>query len=104
MEGKELSPKVIASSSLQIAKGLQTMHNNGWVHRDIKPGNILMDSKEDVRLMDFDFAKKVKDESEDSKLKYGGTSGFMSPELMRGECRGKRALIKMIFLDLVSPF
>ncbi len=90
MEGKTFNAKVIASSSLQIGRGLKTMHNNGWVHRDIKPANILMDSAGRVRLMDFDFATNLTKVSENTLVKFGGSVGYISPELMNDNCRGAK--------------
>ena len=39
----------------------QILHRNGWVHRDISYGNIMLDERGHTRLIDFEFAKKIRD-------------------------------------------
>ena len=93
MEGKKLGVKDIVSSSLQIGKGLKTMHDNNWVHFDIKPANILLKAKTgeiDARLMDFDYARDLSKVSDETLINSTGTLGYISPELMRGECYGPK--------------
>lgn len=42
---------------------LQFVHEAGWLHRDISAGNILIDSSDELRLADFEYAKRIDDES-----------------------------------------
>jgi HEAT repeat protein/predicted Ser/Thr protein kinase len=73
---------------IQIAKGLQAIHDVGIIHRDLKTANIMRDSRGIVRLMDFGIAKKWGDESREGVTTAGdivGTPEYMSPEQARGQ-------------------
>ncbi len=75
----------------QIAAGLQTAHEKGVIHRDIKSGNIMVTDKGAVKIMDFGLAKlanRSKMTVEGSTL---GTAAYMSPEQARGEALDKRS-------------
>ena len=71
--------------SLQIAKGLQTAHENGVVHRDIKTANIMLTGKGDVKIMDFGLAKFMGQVGLTKTRATVGTVAYMSPEQARGE-------------------
>jgi serine/threonine-protein kinase len=69
----------------QVAEGLQHAHRMGMVHRDIKPGNLLLDEKGTIKLLDLGLARFF-DEKEENSLtiqhdeKVLGTADFLSPE------------------------
>lgn len=73
------SAKLVAS----IAEALQAAHRQGVVHRDVKPGNILIDSEGHAWLTDFGLA--LREENIGKGPKYVGTPAYMSPEQARGE-------------------
>ena len=69
---------------LQIARGLTQMYDRGIVHRDIKPGNILVTSDNTVKLCDLGLAAGEAEVEEESETTVG-TVEYISPEQARGE-------------------
>jgi len=74
--------------AIQVARGLQAIHDEGVIHRDLKTPNIMRDAKGVVRLMDFGIAKESGRGGSGKLTATGmvmGTPEYMSPEQCRGE-------------------
>ncbi|MBN2366875.1 MAG: protein kinase [Calditrichaeota bacterium] len=68
---------------MQIARGLQAAHNQKIIHRDIKPGNILISENGEVKIVDFGLAKLAGQKLTES-VSTKGTIAYMAPEFIRG--------------------
>jgi serine/threonine protein kinase len=80
----------------QGATGLAFMNAKGWVHRDVKPDNFLVNGAAELRIIDFALATRVQRKSFFGRLfrkkpKAMGTRSYMSPEQIRGEAVDGRA-------------
>ncbi|MCH2124690.1 MAG: serine/threonine protein kinase [Pirellulaceae bacterium] len=78
----------------QAGQGLGYFHEQGWVHRDVKPDNFLVDDKGNVKLIDFALALKQRTgigRLMPSKVKVQGTRSYMAPEQIRGKAVDARA-------------
>jgi eukaryotic-like serine/threonine-protein kinase len=77
----------------QAATALAYMNASGWVHRDVKPDNLIVNSAGEVRLIDFALAERVSKGGMFRKRKgrTAGTRSYMSPEQVRGEALDGRA-------------
>ena len=70
----------------RLADALDYAHSNDVVHRDVKPSNILIDSRGDPHLTDFGLAKRLStDQSPTTNGLVLGTPAYMSPEQARGD-------------------
>ena len=92
----EQSPLSLESCALlvdQISSALFFAHQHQVVHRDIKPGNLLMDDDGNAFLADFGIAKDLQKpgENETSKDAVVGTLDYLSPEQARGEIVSPRS-------------
>jgi formylglycine-generating enzyme required for sulfatase activity len=77
------SPTEAAELMATVAEALHYAHRKGLVHRDIKPGNILLDASGQPYVTDFGLALKEEDFGKQAGL--FGTPRYMSPEQARGE-------------------
>lgn len=84
---KRLSPEEIADLGAKIAEALGYAHSKGVVHRDVKPGNILVRSDGKPKITDFGIAR-IEDTAEHLMTQAGevlGTPAYMSPEQVLSE-------------------
>jgi len=80
----QLSTGEAISLVRQICDGLQEAHGAGVIHRDIKPGNIMIDAKDRLRILDFGLAMVSGEEKLTKSGSTMGTVGYMSPEQVDG--------------------
>ena len=91
-ETREVSSEVMIEGMRQIAAGINYLHREDIVHRDIKPGNILVASEDpfQVLLADFDVSKCLDPEVETSLMTSNvGTLAFKAPEFFQRISPGK---------------
>lgn len=80
-----LDPDRAARIALQLANGLQHIHERGLIHRDLKPANVMITPAGDAKILDFGLARHT-----DTTSTIGGGQGFlgtipyMSPEQLQG--------------------
>src|SRR5207245_5304912 len=76
----------------QTATGLAYMNASGWVHRDVKPANIMVNSAGEVRIIDLALAQRTsKGGLFKRRAQAAGTRSYMSPEQIRGKPLDGRA-------------
>jgi hypothetical protein len=83
--GQPLDPGLASRIAHEIAQALDFAHRQGVVHRDVKPGNILVAKDGRTRLADFGIAKMVAGTQYTQTGTSVGTPAYMSPEQGRGE-------------------
>ena len=83
-----MAPRDAVEILTQACRGLDYAHRNGVVHRDVKPGNLMVNTDGVVKLADFGIAKAA-EQSDITKVgSVLGTAAYLSPEQTRGEKAG----------------
>ena len=93
-EQKRLSPDLTMHIGSKVAAALDCAHKANLVHRDVKPGNILIAADGTVMLTDFGIAKGLAGSAEDDLTSPNvmmGTAKYLSPEQVRGKKLDGRA-------------
>src|SRR6056297_2026765 len=89
-----LSPELTILIGVSVAKALDNAHQAGFVHRDVKPGNIMITPDGRVLLTDFGIAKGLHGDGTDDLTSDNimmGTAKYLSPEQVRGKRLDGRA-------------
>ncbi|MEP1124606.1 MAG: protein kinase, partial [Ilumatobacter sp.] len=89
-----LSPELTCHIGIAVAKALDNAHGAGFVHRDVKPGNIMITSDGRVLLTDFGIAKGLHGDGSDDLTSDNimmGTAKYLAPEQVRGKKLDGRA-------------
>lgn len=82
--GERVPLPAVISYVKQVADALQYAHDESLVHRDVKPGNMLVGRRHEVLLSDFGIATLARPSSAQQSHKTSGTTLYMSPEQLRG--------------------
>ncbi len=80
-----IEPEEATEITRQIAAGLQRAHEKGIIHRDIKPGNIIVTDRGEVKIIDFGVALLAGQERMTKAGTSLGTVAYMSPEQVQGK-------------------
>jgi serine/threonine-protein kinase len=83
-EGR-LQPERAVEIASQVAEALSFAHAAGIVHRDVKPGNIMLTPQGEVKLMDLGIARAMSTETLTQTATVLGTASYISPEQAQGE-------------------
>ncbi len=83
-----LPPAKVASIGSQIASAVAAAHQAGIVHRDIKPGNVLLADDGTVKITDFGISHAVGDATVTATGMLTGTPAYLAPEVARGNSAG----------------
>ncbi len=86
-EGRKIMPERALEITSGVLEALDYSHRAGIVHRDIKPGNVMLTPQGQVKVMDFGIARAVADTSSTMTQTAAviGTAQYLSPEQARGE-------------------
>lgn len=91
---------------IQAAEALHFMHESGIVHRDIKPDNVLVMNKREIRLADFGVALLPGEKSSLLELQAGiGTMDYLAPEIIEGnngDARADQYALGVTFYELLA--
>ena len=82
---KQLSIGTAISIAKQVCEGLEEAHRLGVVHRDLKPGNVMIDKDGDAKIMDFGIARSLSGRGITGAGVMIGTPEYMSPEQVEGK-------------------
>jgi eukaryotic-like serine/threonine-protein kinase len=98
-----LAPEQALAIAGQTAEGMQTAHEHGVIHRDLKPDNIKVKVDGTMKILDFGVAKMAEAKCADSSLSQSptmmtsvpgtlvGTAAYMSPEQIKGQAVDARS-------------
>ncbi|WP_214403295.1 serine/threonine-protein kinase [Pseudonocardia lacus] len=86
-----LDPSAVRRVGLHVARALDHVHQAGYIHRDVKPANVLLGDDGRARLADFGIARAVDGTAVTTTGCIVGTAAYLAPEQVRGERVGPPA-------------
>ncbi|HEY1133288.1 MAG TPA: Stk1 family PASTA domain-containing Ser/Thr kinase [Nocardioides sp.] len=92
-EGRKILPERALEITSGVLSALDYSHRAGIIHRDIKPGNVMLTPSGDVKVMDFGIARAISEASSTMTQTAAvvGTAQYLSPEQARGEVVDSRS-------------
>ncbi len=92
-EGRKILPERALEITSGVLSALDYSHRAGIIHRDIKPGNVMLTPSGDVKVMDFGIARAISDAASTMTQTAAvvGTAQYLSPEQARGETVDSRS-------------
>ena len=104
-EGRVFSGEEATNYVVQAARGLAEAARHGIVHRDIKPGNLMVTKKHEVKIADFGIVKVMGESSLTMTGQAVGTPSYLSPEQGRGDevdTRSDLYSLGVVFYQLIT--
>src|SRR5215469_9484242 len=86
-KGTQVPLDAIVSYARQVAEALHYIHQQKLIHRDVKPGNMLLGYNNEVLLAEFNSAVILQSTRSQPTLEAAGTVAYMAPEQLRGKPR-----------------
>ena len=83
--GGRIMPERAIDIATDVCRALEAAHAQGVIHRDIKPGNIMLDQRGDVKVTDFGIARVTTNETVAQTAAVLGTASYLSPEQAQGQ-------------------
>jgi len=78
----KLKPEIAQTYFYQLAQGLHAIHQAGICHRDLKPQNLLLNKRYELKITDFGLAKIFSNDQKIMSTQCVGTKGYQAPELL----------------------
>ena len=103
LDGPPLTHSEVAQIGIGLARALAVLHRSGVVHRDVKPGNILLEARTgQVKLGDFGIARDLGEDPVTRTADVVGTAPYLSPEQARGDPVGCPSTVPSLGLVLLD--
>ncbi len=96
-----MEPGAVRRMGASLAAALDHVHGTGYIHRDVKPANVLLDGAE-ARLTDFGISRAVDSTAATTAGCIVGTAAYLAPEQVRGEQVGPPADVYALGLVLLE--